>query len=152
MIRLPPRNEMHPLRLPSLEEELPRELHRPVVRFAPAPHKERFAQPARSVAYKEVRKIFRCAGCVGEGVHVCDRERLRCHRSNHFFVPVADYGDRRSAAGVEDAGAILQGEVVFVGACYEDWLFVEGAVEERGCGLCGPVCFVARGYCSVGGF
>lgn len=29
------------------------------------------------------------------------------------------------AAGVEDAGAILEGEVVLVGACREERLFVE---------------------------
>jgi hypothetical protein len=118
MVRLPARNGMHPLRLAALEEELPRELHRPIIRFAPAPHEESLAQPARSVPNKEVREVLGCARRVRERVHVRDRARLRRHGVDHFFVAVPDHGYGGSAAGVEDQGTILQREVGFVGVTY----------------------------------
>ena len=90
MIALPPRDDAGALRLPDLEEILPRELERGLGRFRAATHRIGKGKAARLVPDQFVGE--RLGNLGGEETRMCVREclRLERERGEHERVLMAE--------------------------------------------------------------
>ena len=101
VIALPPRDERGALRLPDLDEVLPRHLERRLDRLGAAAHEVHVAHPGRRRADQPVGELLGHLGREEARVRVGEPVGLRVHRRQHVGMPVTEAGHRGAAAGIE---------------------------------------------------
>ena len=97
VIALPARDEAAALRLPDLDEILPRQLQRGFPGFGPAGHDEGMGEPARRMPHQQFGQFLGRGGgektAIGEG----QLSRLPLDGRDDARVAVAETGNRRTA-------------------------------------------------------